>query len=652
MKYLLFLFIFIIHHSIAFTQSDYNTVNSSLFNVGYKNLLLTDSGRIYKPLTHPGEKLHLRPLEIDIWYPASLLESAHLMQYGEYTGLLEQRSNRFQNDTVYNNMDSVLKQFLCANLQISNCSQLSGLNTCSYSNADAIREKFPLIIYMTSYNGMSYENINLFEWLAAHGYIVASISSIGLYPGNMSSSLRDLMEQVNDGLYAIHFLKNSNQVDSTRIGIIGYSWGGLASCLASMNNPEIKVILSLDGSEMHYYGESAEEDMDFDQIRLSPYFGINRLKIPYTYIESGFKQKDRTVDSIFNMMPLLRGQKRYYRLRKASHEDFSCLPSLPEQIKETGIRVPRSYSPISQFALDYFDDYFKFNRSDLSAQTTAVLNQTMADYSYPALYKKTEFLIHGIVADSKNREALAYVNIGIPGKNMGTVSSPKGRFQFSISEELKNESIQFSMAGYLGTSIPVRKFLNRDSLTVFLDENNAVLNEVTISRKSFKLKNFGNRTTSHLISFGFPLKNLGGEIAIKINLGKKPVWLKYFHFNISYNRLDTAVFRLNIYNFRDGNPFENILRKNILVPVGKQSGPYSINLSDYKIYLKDDILLSLEWVEGASSNPKNSAIYLSAGFLNSNTWHKETSQGEWKKLTGMGVGYNLDVQTTNHTESP
>ncbi len=36
---------------------------------------------------------------------------------------------------------------------------------------------------------MSYENLHLFEKLAGHGYIVACITSVGRYPGNMSMNI-------------------------------------------------------------------------------------------------------------------------------------------------------------------------------------------------------------------------------------------------------------------------------------------------------------------------------------------------------------------------------------------------------------------------------------------------------------------------------
>jgi hypothetical protein len=145
------------------------------------------------------------------------------------------------------------------------------------------------------------------------------------------------------------------------------------------------------------------------------------------------------------------------------------------------------------------------------------------------------------------------------------------------------------------------------------------------------------------MSFGFPLKFLGAEIGSRMQLGKKDVLLKRFRFTIAANRLDTAVFRLNIYRFSNGFPAENILQQSILVGVGSQPGTYAIDLTDYKLFLHGDIFVSLEWVQGAAKQ-KNGAIFFSAALLRSATWHRYVSQGEWKKFGAVGVGFNMTVQ--------
>lgn len=631
----------------AFTQSNDKKDNRALYSIGYRNIVTVDSTRRYKPNVGETNKFYYRPLEIDCWYPIAHPKSDGVVQYGEYLHLLEQRSNRFQDDTLYNNLSSELVQYLCINLKIQDTLKILHEETRSYRNAEAINERFPLIIYMSAYNGMSYENVNLFEWLASHGYVVACITSVGRYPGNMSTHPEDLMEQVLDGSSAISNMKARNNIDSTRIGCLGYSWGGLAALLLAMNNPDIKAVLSFDGSEMHYYGESNDEDKDFDELRRSPFFKLNNMKVPYTYLESGNKQIDRGVDSIFNILPFLHVQKHYIHFPKATHEDFSGLATIAAQISGIKNKSKDLYGYFNQFSLDYFNQYLIGKANLLPPQLSSGYGQFGGDSLYPVRdpVKINEITLGGIVIDAKNKEALAFVNVGVPQKNKGTVTQHDGSFLISFNRELSKDSLKISIVGYQSKIYKISDLLKLPKPFVIpLKEKNAELKEVIITTKALPTKIKGNTTTSNFMSVGLPLKFLGSETGIKIGLGKNPVLLKNFTFNISENRLDSAVFRLNIYTFKNGSPFENILQQNILVPVGKQKGKYTLNLTDYKLVLKGDVLVSLEWIEGSSSGKEPGAIFLSAGFLNSATWHRLTSQAEWKKANGIGVGFNILIQ--------
>jgi pimeloyl-ACP methyl ester carboxylesterase len=646
MKYLLFVILISSSYKFAFTQPENKNLSSKLYSVGFENIITTDSGRNYKPGTSMNDRFYYRPVEIDIWYPAVNQKSNSTIQYGEILNLLEQRSNRFQDDTVYRSLTEELVQYLGINLQIRDTAKITHLQTSSYKNADPIQQRFPLIVYLSAYNGMSYENVNLFEWLAAHGYAVACITSVGRYPGNMSTHPADLMEQVNDASFAIAYLKTRNNIGTAEVGTIGYSWGGLAALVLAMKNPDVKAVLSLDGSEMHYYGESNQEDKDFDELRHLSFFQLKKVNVPYAYLESGFKQNDRKVDSVFNILPSLTFQKQYVHFSKATHEDFSCLPSLLPQISGTRNNDSDLYSQFKEFSLKYFDQFLKGQSGVLLPELSLIYQRQIGDSLYPVLsLKKSELSFRGKVLDLKDKEALAYVNVGVQNKNTGTVTGHDGSFLIKINPGLLTDSLKISMVGYQGQTYSISELLKQPKPVVFfLKEKIFELREVIVTTKTLPTRTAGNTTTSRFISVGLPLKFLGSETGIKIRLGKNPVLLKSFTFNISENRLDTAVFRMNIYHFKKGTPSENTLQENVLVPVGKQTGRYTVNLTDYKLVMKDDILLSLEWIEGSSSGSERGAIFLSAGFLNSSTWHRLTSQGEWKKASGIGVGFNVVTQ--------
>ncbi|HEY4111069.1 carboxypeptidase-like regulatory domain-containing protein [Puia sp.] len=599
---------------------------SSAQQVGYRSIALTDSTRRYCPGAHPGDRLYYRPLELDCWYPAAAVTTTPI-RYGAFLQLLEQRANRFQKDTAYNGLAAETAQYLCAGLKIPDTAILTQLPTQSYDGAEPIRKPFPLILYLCSYNGMSYEDIPLFESLAAHGYIVACITSVGRYPGNMTTDPGDLLEQVADAAFALRYFRQTGLTDTTHTGIIGYSWGGPAAVTLAMHMP-VTAILSLDGSEWHYYGDSREEDRDFDRLRAAPYFHREDFHIPYAYLESDNKQSDHPADSIFNPHPT-----KYLRYPNTTHEDFS------------GLRVltPKSKQPWLPFAIGWFDHYLKGRSFQLPADSTYPVVRTAP---------KNGTVISAKIIDGEDKAPLAFVNVGIPGKNLGTVTGDQGLFTLPIDPGLANDSLTLSMVGYQPQNIPLKALPG----IIQLHRTNTMLTDVVVIGRTRKPRKLGNTTTSRFMSVGFPLRFLGAEIGVRIKLGRQPVKLKSFHCNVSDSRVDTALFRLNIYSLEKGTP-QNVLHQNIFLPIGKRTGDYTVDLNRQNLVLKGDILVSLELIRGAppaaapgapgpaaSASAQPGALFFSASFLHSATWRRPTSQAHWKKAGGIGVGFNVEAQ--------
>jgi len=646
MKYLFFIG-FLFQTFNVFSQS----VHPSVYTAGYKNIFLIDSSRIYESNTSQTNPLHFRPLEIDVWYPAISKNADDVsMKYVDFVKQLQERLNRFQNDTVYNNLTSELLRYININLQISDTLKLHNLKTDSYKNAAAVDKPFPLIIYQCAYNGMSYENIPLFEQLANNGFLVACITSVGRYPGNMTTKPEDLIEQVKDGVFAMQYLKTSLNIDSAKMGCIGYSWGGLASLLMAMNGKNIKANLSLDGSEMFYYKDSDEEAKDFNQLRKSNYFHPENIQASYAYLESGYKQDEDAADSIYNILPLLQTEKYYIRFAKAAHEDFSVMPSLALNNEKGTLKCSGFYDTVITCAINFFNQYLNGNNNLFTETKNKLLQTNNTDLHYPiALANKiTTSLFKGKVIDAQTKQPIAYVNLGIPNKNIGTVSHLNGSFQIAANSD---DTIEVSMVGYESKKyLPAKDEKNNSVALIEMKPKVNTLQDVVVTAKTLPVRTLGNTTTSHFFKIGLPLKFLGSEIGIVIKPGKRPALLKSFNFNVSDNYLDSAVFRVNIYSLKNGQPFENILSDNILLHLGNQAGPYHLDLSNYKIILKEDALISLEWIDGGKSGNERRVLFLSAALFNSGTWHRTTSLGKWTKAKGLGVGFNVDVQPLMNTK--
>jgi hypothetical protein len=261
-------------------------------------------------------------------------------------------------------------------------------------------------------------------------------------------------------------------------------------------------------------------------------------------------------------------------------------------------------------------------------------------------YRSAKKVIQGKIMDAKTGLPLAFVNIGVLKKEIGTVSNEQGKYEIQIDPELESDTLRVSSVGYKAKLIPVKEMLLRTSNDIRLEEEIQQLTEVVVTSRQLKKKNVGNKTTSKFVSTGFGYDQLGAEIGIKINVSRQPTFVDAFHFHISYNRLSAKIlFRLNIYEIEKGRPSKNILTENIIIPVAiKETGLMTVDLTHYNIILKEDVIATLEWVKNEGENKKGEGIFFSLGVFNSGTFIKRASQGKLKKHSNMGVGMNFDVR--------
>jgi hypothetical protein len=595
-------------------------------------LQVTDSSRLYKPGADPVDRLFHRPIDIDVWYPANDT-SATAMTFGDLVQLLEVRAAFYQRERNYTGIAKELLTYLTLSLEV-NEGDLARFHTDTFKDTQPAPGNFPLVVYMASFNGMSYENYNLMEFLASHGFVVACINSLGRYPGDMTIAPEDLMEQVNDAIAAHGVLRNLSFVDNTSTVTIGYSWGGLTACLAA---PKINAaaIVSMDGSEFHRYGTSDDKSfVDIRKILASP----NRAPIPYLYLSRDSLSSE--VDSVYAHHVNTKGS-RWIKVQHTSHEDFSALPYLAATLKKDMRDHP--YPLIREIVLAYLQEALGEGNLFLTFRKQLSGTKAIDTVCQDLVLRNTEASLNlsGVVLDQTTHEALPYVNIGSIQKNYGTVTNAKGEFSLTIPFD-RDDTLKISSIGFIEQIIPVGDIHWKPDQTIFLKEKVTVLRETVVEVKALKTRTLGHTTRSKFFGGKLGSNRLGTAIGVKINIGKA-VMLERFNFTVSYNQLDTAVFRLNVYRVKKGMPFENILTQNILCRLGKQTGSFHIDLSSYEIIVEDDIVIGLEWIEG-NMEGTSSGIVFSAAPLNNGTFLKYSSQGKWKRFKGMGVGFNVRVK--------
>ena len=235
--------------------------------------------------------------------------------------------------------------------------QLLSYKTRIYQDLSLPEKKFPLIIYAAGMNGSSWENVVLFDSLTKAGYVVASISSVGKFPGFMTEAV-DLAEQVQDILFAKQEMKKFPFIDSNSIGLLSLSLGGSAMTKAAMLSNDFNCLLSLDGTEIHYYGFDTAWDQQFKQIMKIYPFSPESIHVPYMYLSSEHPKK---IDSIYIFPDHVSSKEKYFfQFNGGEHEDFSSLFNIAKSVNpKLGNIDSGRHEIICGLALSFFNQYLK-----------------------------------------------------------------------------------------------------------------------------------------------------------------------------------------------------------------------------------------------------------------------------------------------------
>lgn len=90
------------------------------------------------------------------------------------------------------------------------------------------------------------------------------------------------------------------------------------------------------------------------------------------------------------------------------------------------------------------------------------------------------FTINGIVKDQRNRATLEYVNISVPGTNIGTITNTDGEFSLKVNKSYKDLYLEISHIGYITSKLPLKP-TNGEKHVFYLNPNSIILEEIVVS---------------------------------------------------------------------------------------------------------------------------------------------------------------------------
>lgn len=252
----------------------------------------------------------------------------------------------------------------------------------------------------------------------------------------------------------------------------------------------------------------------------------------------------------------------------------------------------------------------------------------------------------GIILDEATGLGIAFANIGLIGKPIGTVADENGQFSFDLPESRKTDSLKISAIGY--QSISFLRVTNTDKDNkIFLRQTAQALEEVVVHYKKRNYKTLGdnNYTKNNCSGFADISGNWkGSETAVYIK-NKTTVQIESFSFYVIMNRYaDSLLFRLMLYERIPGKLYGKInqkenwvgktfLKKPIIFKLGIKQGEFTLDLRDYNIYCTGDFFISLECL----MDKMEISQFCYAGSVDLPSYFKVKAFSNWHKTHGSSV---------------
>ena len=244
--------------------------------------------------------------------------------------------------------------------------------------------------------------------------------------------------------------------------------------------------------------------------------------------------------------------------------------------------------------------------------------------------------IAGRVTDARTEQALPFVNIGVVGKALGTVSNEQGQYGLAFQESLADDTVRVSYLGYRPRLLTLRQLRTQPNLA--LSPAAVALAEVRVKGKSQfrRVHTLGNTGNSETSTNTLSNNDLGGQIGTVIKLSRRPARLHNATFNIARTSQGVVTFRVNIYRLDvHGRPTDTkLLARNIIVTAPAVRGSITVDLNPDQLVLDEDFFLAIEMLKWDNASPRAEYTFSAAiGYANNEIYWRRTSQAPWERAS-------------------
>lgn len=303
-----------------------------------------------------------RPIQISVWYPAEKIIDSKRLQYRDYIALTSHEID-FSNcsdSSLNNTVDNYANLLSARGIPIEAVEKFMNSEMNAYLNPEAADGKFPLIIVGQGNYHPSANLSILCEFLATHGYCVATSASPTRITGQLKDSTeiyKYALDQRDDMKFIYDELKND--LDINEVGVIGYSFGGRGGFLLLNDFEFVKAFVSLDSGIANKIGRHWLDGIEIN---------IDKIRSPILHI---YQDVESFVVPDFSLIDSLTCADRYLlKIENMRHGFFfnlgMAIGVIPEfdfpNTDKDSTRI--KFETVCKTTLGFFDEYIK-NENDI-----------------------------------------------------------------------------------------------------------------------------------------------------------------------------------------------------------------------------------------------------------------------------------------------
>ena len=309
-----------------------------------------------------------REIMVRVWYPAQPQEG-------------DQKAPYVYNEKLIGYVvaeDFGIPKYLMRNI--------SNINGNSWSEAQPVNEKFPVLIFSHGIGGLKIQNTTQMEEMASHGYVVfacdhAYDAGVSIFPGERiiysktalpegitekekwdlrrvqlsyrAADIQFMLDEMARGNFLTIALKNS--LDLEHIGVFGHSFGGGTSVVVASTDERIDACFGLDTWFLPVPSTVLNSDLN------TPFIHLGQVRWKE---EDNYLKLDTLVgnNSAWSLRLYVQGATHY------DFTDFSQFNRLTKRFGSGEIAPPRIRRITNSAIRDFFDHYLK-NGPALAAET-------------------------------------------------------------------------------------------------------------------------------------------------------------------------------------------------------------------------------------------------------------------------------------------